>query len=629
MYRSHYNLRERPFEISTDTRFLWMGEKHKEALAMLKYGVLARKGFLLLTGDVGTGKTTLVNALLQSLNDNTLVASINDPLLEPLDLFNLIAASFNMGERFDNKADFLIRLAGFLRRQNADGRNVLLILDEAHRFSRGLLEQFRLLSNIELPERKLINMFLVGQNEFNRTLASPDCRALRQRITLTHNIQPLSEEETLQYIRYRLKVAGTEDEIFGRKAVAEVYRFSKGYPRLINILCDHALLTGYVKQVKKITPVIIQECSQELCLLGHTTRTSTSDFFEGGEAHAPSPPPRRPVRDSSPLVTGGRGRENANRKAGLQGRLRGHGIPSQRRGDTRAVPEAVESAAGDRRKRPRYWMTAACIAFFVLAFALLLQRDLSLGTFQDHGTAPAADAPAPGIPEIHPAAPSPSQPEAAARVEEERPAAASPGSRMASAEPSPYERALREMEGGHPDRAARIIEHAIEEGSADVPRLRTLFAEAIRRQAGLLSDPEEEEAERLLVRAVEFDPTNREAYSDLGRLHTKANRHTQAIQAYRKAAELDDRFADTFFNLGFLYAATADYASAEQMFLRVASLRPDYLDKALFNLAVVQSKQGKTQKCKKNLMQALAANPDNERARTLLRQIEAGPGGRP
>ncbi len=154
MYRSHYDIRERPFEISTDTRFLWMGEKHKEALAMLKYGVLARKGFLLLTGDVGTGKTTLVNALMESLNEDTLVANITDPLLEPIDFFNFIAASFGMEERFDNKVDFLLRFAVFLRQENAAGKNVLLILDEAHRFSKDLLEQFRLLSNIELPEKK-------------------------------------------------------------------------------------------------------------------------------------------------------------------------------------------------------------------------------------------------------------------------------------------------------------------------------------------------------------------------------------------------------------------------------------------------------------------------------------------
>jgi type II secretory pathway predicted ATPase ExeA/tetratricopeptide (TPR) repeat protein len=630
MYRSHFSLRERPFEISTDTRFLWMGEKHKEALAMLKYGVLARKGFLLLTGDVGTGKTTLVNALLQSLNHNTLVANVTDPLLKPLDFFNLIAASFNMGEKFDHKADFLIRFAGFLRQQNTDGKNVLLILDEAHRFSKNLLEQFRLLSNIELPERKLINMFLVGQNEFNRTLSSPECRALRQRITLTYNIQPLSEQETLQYIRYRLKVAGTEEEIFGRKAVAEVYRFSKGYPRLINILCDHALLTGYVKQVKRITPVIIQECSQELRLLGHTTRTSTSGFFEGGGDPAPSSAPGGPVRHSSPRMTGGLRREGAIRQASPEGPLCGHGITSERDGGTRAVSEVGRGTAGDRRQRPRYWLTAACIAFLVLASAVLLQKDLLLGTLRGNAIGSGTDAPpAPGLPRSHPDLPSPVEAESAALAGEERPTEGRPDGRPAYAEPSPYEKALREMEEGHPDRAAAILEHAIEECPADLPTLRTLYAEALRRQAGLPSDPQKEETESLLARAVELDPTNKEAYLDLGRLHTKANRYAQAIGAYLKAAELDDRSADTFFNLGFLYAATADYARAEQMFLRVAALRPDYQDKALFNLAVVQSKQGKTQPCKENLRKALALNPQNERARTLLRQIEAGPRGTP
>ncbi len=338
MYRSHYNIRERPFEISTDTRFLWMGEKHKEALAMLKYGVLARKGFLLLTGDVGTGKTTLVNALMESLNENTLVANITDPLLEPIDFFNFIAASFGMEERFDNKVDFLLRFAEFLRQENAAGKNVLLILDEAHRFSKDLLEQFRLLSNIELPEKKLINMFLVGQNEFNRTLMSTDCRALRQRITLTYNIKPLSEAETLEYIRHRLKVAGTEAEIFHRKAVGEVYRFSQGYPRLINIICDHALLTGFVRQANKITPTIIKECSQELCLMGDTIRISSSDFFDGTDPASPSPPPETSPADAAALAVNVPGRANAEIPTGQPPEAKPQGIPAVEATGTDACP---------------------------------------------------------------------------------------------------------------------------------------------------------------------------------------------------------------------------------------------------------------------------------------------------
>jgi len=614
MYRSHYNLRERPFEISTDTRFLWMGEKHKEALAMLKYGVLARKGFLLLTGDVGTGKTTLVNALLESLNDNTIVANITDPLLEPLDFFNFIAASFNMGERFDNKVDFLLRFAEFLRRENAAGKNVLLILDEAHRFSKDLLEQFRLLSNIELPERKLINMFLVGQNEFNRTLMSTDCRALRQRITLTYNIKPLSEAETLEYIRYRLSVAGTEAEIFNRKAVGEVYRFSQGYPRLINIICDHALLTGFVRQLEKITPTIIKECSQELCLMGDTIRISSSDFFDGTGPPSPSTPPETPPADTTALAVNVPGRANTEVPTRQAPEATQQGITAAEVTGTTPARESRVGVVEHKEPRSRYWVMAGFVAFIAVVSALLLQKDLFLGTAQTDRTASATTAPAQG-----------QGPETITLTPAEPLAAVKPDGKLTLAKRSPYEQAQEEIDKGNVDQAVRLLEDAIAETPADLPRLRDLYSETLRRQAGELSDRGEPGAERLLTKAVEADPTNKEAYFDLGKIHTKAKRYPEAVHAYRKAADLDDRSADTFFNLGFVCAASGDYRSAEKMFLRVAALRPPYLDKALFNLAAVQRKQGKRERCIDSLEEALAVNPNNQRARTYLRQIQAGP----
>jgi len=625
MYRAHYNLRERPFEISTDTRFLWMGEKHKEALAMLKYGVLARKGFLLLTGDVGTGKTTLVNALLESLNEYTLVANITDPLLEPLDFFNFIAASFGMGERFDNKVDFLLRFAEFLRREDAAGKNVLLILDEAHRFSKDLLEQFRLLSNIELPERKLINMFLVGQNEFNRTLMSTDCRALRQRITLTYNIKPLSEEETLEYIRYRLKVAGTEEEIFHHKAVGEVYRFSQGYPRLINIICDHALLTGFVRQAKKITPTIIKECSQELCLMGDTIRMSSSDFFDGTAAPSPSPPPEAPSTDSATLAVNVPGRANREVSTVQAREALRQGVPAAETAETTPVSESRVGVPEHKELRSRYWVMAGLVILIAFLSALLLQKDILLGTDQTDRTASATTDSALGPGETNHALPPAGAPQTVTLAPAKPPAAVKRDGKLTFAKPSPYEQAREEIDKGKVDQALKLLEDAIADSPADLPTLRDLYSETLRHQAEELSRRGEPGAERLLTKAVEADPTNKEAYFDLGKIQMKAKRYPQAIRAYRKAADLDDRSADTFFNLGFVYATTGDYDSAEKMFLRVAALRPSYLDKALFNLAAVQQKQGKREQCIDSLEGALALNPDNQRARMYLRQIQAGP----
>jgi len=264
MYQSYYNLNAKPFQITTDPKFLWLGEKHKEALATLKYGILDNKGFLLLTGDVGTGKTALINALNKIIDVAAIVATIPDPGLDTLDFFNILAEEFKMNRKFDSKGTFLIHLKHFLHDAYADEKKVLLIVDESQRLDHDLLEQIRLLSNIEMNNRKLINIFFVGQSEFNDMLLEDRNKAIRQRIAVSYHIEPLTENEMWHYIRHRLKVAGTEQEIFQQKAIHEIYAFSQGYPRLINIICDHALLTGYATGAKTIDENIINECKKEL-----------------------------------------------------------------------------------------------------------------------------------------------------------------------------------------------------------------------------------------------------------------------------------------------------------------------------------------------------------------------------
>ncbi len=196
MYLSHYNFERKPFQISSDPRFLWHGEKHSEALATLRYGVLDNKGFLLLTGDVGTGKTTLINTLVGSLGEDVIHAAVPDPSLEKLDFFNYIAAAFGMDRVFSSKGEFLIHFGRFLNQAHAEKNKVLLIIDEAQMLSQELLEEIRLLSNIEREDVKLVNIFDVGQNEFNEILADPRNIAVRQRLTTNYNISPLSCEES-------------------------------------------------------------------------------------------------------------------------------------------------------------------------------------------------------------------------------------------------------------------------------------------------------------------------------------------------------------------------------------------------------------------------------------------------
>jgi general secretion pathway protein A len=266
MYLAHYNLKEKPFKISTDPKFIWLGENHREGISVLEYGVLDHKGFLLITGDVGTGKTTLINMLLERLGNDIVVANVTNPVLEQLDFFNIIAHEFKSDKTFDSKGSFLTYFHRFLNDCYSKNKKVILIIDEAHRLDQELLEQIRLLSNIERPDTKLLNIFFVGQNEFIDIISNTENRALKQRISINYHLDPLKETEVGEYILHRLNVAGQKKNIFNERAIREIFYFSKGYPRLINIICDHALLTGFTKEVKIIDEKIIKECANELLL---------------------------------------------------------------------------------------------------------------------------------------------------------------------------------------------------------------------------------------------------------------------------------------------------------------------------------------------------------------------------
>jgi general secretion pathway protein A len=268
MYRAFYNIKSKPFQTSADPKFMWAGEKHKEALATLQYGIMNNKGFVLLTGDVGTGKTTIINALLQNLKNDTgvICASIPDCNLDFIDFINYVAYSFGMEEDFKNKGHFLISFKKFLMNVASSGRKALLIIDEAQLLTDEMLEQIRLLSNIDRADSKILNIFLIGQNEFNDILLKQCNRAVRQRLSLNYNLHPLTTFETYDYIKHRLKIAGTSQELFTQSAVQQIHKYSKGAPRRINIICDHCLLSGYVNKQKKIDESLVRECASELSI---------------------------------------------------------------------------------------------------------------------------------------------------------------------------------------------------------------------------------------------------------------------------------------------------------------------------------------------------------------------------
>ena len=264
MYLKHFDLKSRPFSISPDPTFLWLGEKHAEALAGLEYGILENKGFVLLTGEIGAGKTLLINSLVQSINEEVIVAIISDPRLELIDFYNVLAKKFKLDMKFDRKGDFLIHFEDFLIKSNEHNKKVLLIIDEAQRLKSELLDEIRVLSNIEFETKKLINIFFVGQRELKEMLLEERNQPLKQRITYNYHLIPLVEQETATFIEHRLKVAGGSKKIFSEEAIRGIHYFAQGVPRLINIICDHSLVTGYSKSITEIDVDVINECAKEL-----------------------------------------------------------------------------------------------------------------------------------------------------------------------------------------------------------------------------------------------------------------------------------------------------------------------------------------------------------------------------
>ena len=267
MYTSFYNLKEKPFNLTPSPRFLYLGETHKEALSLLTYGVMERKGFVLLTGEVGTGKTTIVQTLLGDLDSSVKYVSLSNPTLSAKDFLFYVASGLGLKTQFESKGSFLIHFENFLQTLLHQQQNVLLIVDEAQKLSLTLLEEIRLLSNMETADEKLINISLVGQPELNQKLSHPECRPLLQRISIRYHINPLHVIETEAYIKTRLKLAGARDtKIFSKKVIRAIHSYAQGYPRMINVLCDNALLLGYSNGKKHITVEMIEECYNDLQL---------------------------------------------------------------------------------------------------------------------------------------------------------------------------------------------------------------------------------------------------------------------------------------------------------------------------------------------------------------------------
>jgi general secretion pathway protein A len=267
MYTSFFGLNEKPFSITPDPRYLFLSERHGEALAHLVYGVTESGGFIQLTGEVGTGKTTLVRSLLLNrMPENANVAVVLNPQLSVIEFLATICEELHV-EVLHNKGSVKAltdALNEHLLSAHAQGRRTILVVDEAQNLSPAVLEQVRLLTNLETSKQKLLQIILIGQPELRDLLARNDLRQLAQRITARYHLEPLSREETASYIEHRLKVAGALGEVFGSDAKKEVFRLSQGVPRLINVICDRALLGAYAQESRHVTGRLIRQAAAEV-----------------------------------------------------------------------------------------------------------------------------------------------------------------------------------------------------------------------------------------------------------------------------------------------------------------------------------------------------------------------------
>ncbi len=264
MYEEYFSFVEKPFKVTPDTHFLFRSTQHEGAIKMLDYGIRERKGFLLLTGEVGTGKTTSLRALLNNLQKEVRSSLIINPLLSTVELLTTINKDFGCETSGDTVKDQLDVLNNFLFENDRQSQNAIVIIDEAQNLSMEALEMTRLLSNFETESHKLLQIILVGQPELMEKLSHPSLRQLTQRIQIYCQLKPLNPPETEQYIQYRIQKASNNPTIaFEKGALREIHKLSGGIPRMINTVCELALMAAYVKETRVITRSIIQQAAKE------------------------------------------------------------------------------------------------------------------------------------------------------------------------------------------------------------------------------------------------------------------------------------------------------------------------------------------------------------------------------
>jgi general secretion pathway protein A len=268
VYKTFFGLKEAPFSVNPDPRYLFLTRHIQEALACLTYGISERKGFILLTGEVGTGKTTILNRLLDWLHGQRIATSfIFNPQFTVPEFFNFMMNDFGLPSGVEMKSQILIRLNQWLLERYEANERAVLIVDEAQTVSPQLLEEIRLLTNLETPREKLLQIVLAGQPELEENLDQPQLRQLRQRITIRAKTRPLDSDETRRYITERLRIAGSDQgDIFTPESIESIHEYARGIPRVINVLCEHALISSFVEQRNPIPREIVDEVAADFRL---------------------------------------------------------------------------------------------------------------------------------------------------------------------------------------------------------------------------------------------------------------------------------------------------------------------------------------------------------------------------
>ena len=295
MYEKYYGFRERPFQLTPSPNWFYASKLHKRALAYLQYGLSQGEGFIVITGDVGTGKTTIANQLLSTLNQDEIIAKqIVTSKLEPDDLIRMIASSFNLVVTEHSKASYLDAIYSYLKRLHAQHRRALLLVDEAQNLPLDSIEELRMLSNFQFDGKPLLQSFLLGQNELNAIVQAPNMEQFRQRIIASSNLSAFQLEDTTAYIKYRLQQAGGGDSLLSEDCYSMIQNYSRGIPRKINSVMDRIMLFGYLEECPTINAehvkTVLDEISQEIANQVPVNQTPTVDNAVSNAANSPTDP---------------------------------------------------------------------------------------------------------------------------------------------------------------------------------------------------------------------------------------------------------------------------------------------------------------------------------------------------